>query len=136
MLVRWLRRSGAAADRTKELTVNTAQTITPQTQSFSLLTRIADVILAVILAAAVGLGASYAIDQLRTSDAGAPSSHADGFSTQSYAELSAPGASLRRTTPVGMLHRRSRQRPRASRRRTTPLRTTEDFIITSEPQLE
>lgn len=69
--------------------MNTAQTITPQTQSFSLLTRIADVILAVILAAAVGLGASYAIDQLRTSDAGAPSSHADGFSTQSYAELSA-----------------------------------------------
>ena len=70
--------------------MNTAQTITRPTQSFAPLTRTANVVLVAILGAAVGLWAAFAIDQLRTPDAGAPALQANGFSTQTYAELSAP----------------------------------------------
>jgi hypothetical protein len=70
--------------------VNTAQTITRPTPSFAPLTRTANVVLVVILGAAVGLSAAFAIDQLRSPGPGTSASQADGFSTQRYAELSAP----------------------------------------------
>jgi hypothetical protein len=70
--------------------MSTAQTIAPHSQPLTPLTRAATGVLVIVLAAAVGLGAYFAIDQLRGAGPGAPTSSADAFSTQRYAELSAP----------------------------------------------
>lgn len=70
--------------------MNSTRTITSRTQAFTPLTRAANVVLVAVLAAAVGLWAAFAIDQLRSPISGSPTSRADAFSTQIYAELSAP----------------------------------------------
>jgi hypothetical protein len=70
--------------------MHTAQTITPRSQAFTPFGRNVTILLVVILGAAFGVGAAFAIDQLRAPGTDAPTSQADGFSTQTYAELSAP----------------------------------------------
>jgi hypothetical protein len=52
--------------------------------------RTGGILLAIVFAASIGLLAAFALDQIRAS--GTPPPQADAFSTQAYAQLSAPQA--------------------------------------------